>query len=822
MANRKSVSWHTIVAATAILISLCALCAPANAGVSPDVGRSIGDAINGTYAFIGETNLTFVDAAGDIIPEGYLVSDWTDSNINIPFPNRGTAFDSEEEDYRLLSGQYQVTDVLGAEKTRVIFVASEDDLEVETEVRGEENFGWIIRGDAITFEATTSLEKIKGSESNYISYKLLDPRGVRIYEVNGISLSDISVDIDGDNSLTLNTTGMRTGAYTLSIETDPETNNGLDAKGPGVSFEVRSKGITITANKETQTVGSDDGIIFTVSTTPDTDITLDVTWGIPLKVRFANVSIGVGEGGYGGASGTSEWDKTENPDDATFKVTAVFDATGSYEITATELISNTTDSISVEIVPYTATVSTDKTAYHIGENVKIKGSATAGDSITLKIDDVVVKTGLDVTEEASELYTWTTKDKSPDSYKIAIWVLPFSDPFSDPPDDSVTIMLLRGGLFADTSQNFVALGDEFTIKGTVPGRDRVDILTIAPDGGGGRGLDPDDIADETEGKLDAPGLTYATSGVSTDGIFETGEIEVDEDVDPGTYTIAVLNYGRDGVWGTSGNDNLLEVISDDYTRALRAKTTDQLLEMLKENTINAAGTDDLLSIVTIPVESGFVTLDELEDVPLGSSIMITGTTNRKKDTSIIVTVEGLDENTPDLKPQITAVTEDEETFYNTFSISFGTASANTGAYEATADDGGGHTDTATVNILMAEEPSVNASITPPPAIEAQEPEPETEDDAEEPTAEHATSTPIQGSETEEAASDLLYQEGLTEILLILWFIVAISAAVWVYRDANALGQKGLIWLILTLIFGIFGLVIWLGVKQKLNKGRTKL
>ena len=317
----------------------------------------------------------------------------------------------------------------------------------------------------------------------------------------------------------------------------------------------------------------------------------------------------------------------------------------------------------------------------------------------------------------------------------------------------------------------------------------MDILTIAPDGGGGRGLDPNDILDDTNGKIDAPGLRYETSGVDTDGEFETEDIAVGEEVDTGMYLIAALNYGRDGTWGNSRNDNLLEVVSNYYTSTLGAKTTDQLLAMLKDRTINAAGTDDLLGIATIKVEKGFVTLDELEDVHLGEKIAITGVTNRQVDTAIIVTVEGLDKTIPKLKPQIAKVKEDDDTFYNTFSVSFDTASANIGTYKVTADDSDGHTASTTVTILPAEEPSVNVSTTPPPTLppEIESPEPS----AEEPTVSSETPTPTEAEEEEE-------EEGST-FLAGTWFLI-----------------------IALPISAIFGFVFWRSRRQKTKRLNGRL
>jgi hypothetical protein len=271
------------IAVAVILLAFCALCAPAHAGVSPDVGRYIGDLDNGTYAYIGETNLKFVDTSGAIITEGYLVSAWENSNINIFFPNSGSAFDSEKEAYRLLPGFYKVTDLVGVEKTRVYF-ASNDELRVITEVRGEK-FSWVTKGGDITFKAETKLHNINDTLPNNISYKLLDSDGIRVpsYKV-GVSLTNIDVSGNGENSTVINTANLNVGTYTLSIETDPETNNGLDIEGIEVTFEIRSKGITIEAVSKEQYIGED--IVFTISTTPNTNITLQVTAGKDSNVWF--------------------------------------------------------------------------------------------------------------------------------------------------------------------------------------------------------------------------------------------------------------------------------------------------------------------------------------------------------------------------------------------------------------------------------------------------------------------------------------------------------------------------------------------------------
>jgi len=50
-------------------------------------------------------------------------------------------------------------------------------------------------------------------------------------------------------------------------------------------------------------------------------------------------------------------------------------------------------------------------------------------------------------------------------------------------------------------------------------------------------------------------------------------------------------------------------------------------------------------------------------------------------------------------------------------------------------------------------------------------------------------------------------------LAIAWFIIAILLCIWVYRDAESRGMSGALWLIIVLIAGIIGLIIYLVVRK---------
>lgn len=55
--------------------------------------------------------------------------------------------------------------------------------------------------------------------------------------------------------------------------------------------------------------------------------------------------------------------------------------------------------------------------------------------------------------------------------------------------------------------------------------------------------------------------------------------------------------------------------------------------------------------------------------------------------------------------------------------------------------------------------------------------------------------------------------GLICLIPIVWFIIAILLCIWVYRDAESRGMSGVLWLIIVLVAGIIGLIIYLVVRK---------
>jgi PGF-CTERM protein len=282
-------------------------------------------------------------------------------------------------------------------------------------------------------------------------------------------------------------------------------------------------------------------------------------------------------------------------------------------------------------------------------------------------------------------------------------------------DGSTVILMAEPTLAVEVSVVSVAQDDDFYVRGTAPGTDNVDILTLAPKGGGGKGMSAaGTVIPLVPGYVTragtVPGLYGATSGVSEVDYTYEKKIDVDDDADTGTYLVGVLSPGRDGIYNGVGEPSatLIAGIVRDYCGGnaglLASKTTEQFISILQDATKGAAGSDDLVEVTFIKVESPFVEIGPIADVPIGTDLVVTGTSNRKEGFSIVVTVKAPG---TELSPA-TALIEN-----GTFSATFDTSTATEGRYTVKADDGDGHTDEATVTLVTGV-PTPPTEVTPTP------------------------------------------------------------------------------------------------------------
>ena len=66
-----------------------------------------------------------------------------------------------------------------------------------------------------------------------------------------------------------------------------------------------------------------------------------------------------------------------------------------------------------------------------------------------------------------------------------------------------------------------------------------------------------------------------------------------------------------------------------------------------------------------------------------------------------------------------------------------------------------------------------------------------------------------------AQDEIFWGLGILMCLLIplIWFIVWILVAIWVYRDAEARGMSGVLWLLIVILLGLLGIIIYLVVRK---------
>jgi len=263
-------------------------------------------------------------------------------------------------------------------------------------------------------------------------------------------------------------------------------------------------------------------------------------------------------------------------------------------------------------------------------------------------------------------------------------------------------------LTAELSTTEIDPGDTFTVSGNATELEieQVDIITLAPCGGRGKGMNGSagTYIPITPGYVTVPatipGITYVTASVSEDDTFSK-EIHVHEDAEPGNYSVIVLHPGRDGYygWGIPNGSMLLPAIVRDYCSGkapgFLCRTQAQLLAIIEDATTWTAGSDDLMVALQIkvkgtptPCPTPCVSLDPISAIEVGDPLRVTGSTCRG-DTPILITVWG-----PDYTSQVVQPTGGK------FEATFDTEGIVPGTYGVRAEDiEEGYCDVTTVEVL---------------------------------------------------------------------------------------------------------------------------
>ena len=498
----------------------------------------------------------------------------------------------------------------------------------------------------------------------------------------------------------VNTTGWDLGTYKIKIKSRAEHARGLEIES--VEKELRIIKGTIDISAEKTSVAEEEIVRLTVTGVANRHIKVEAYPSSP------HVIFPVGIDDNPNAVETDHFTHTID-EDSTRTYAVKFNDTGSYTIKVTDLDAGLTDTVDISVTEKAVTFDVPSTVT-IGRKFTIKGSVNTGEKVDIAVEDYVYP-------ELNDIVVDENNEFSVDIDTSTTAITPFTVPGSvrlrafinrekgvgeidstETDDGSVAILMVRGGLEAKLSSKTIAQGDSFTISGTAPGSKALNILIIAPKGQAGSRIDGT-----------GTGIYDTTTSVSeTDDTFSK-KINVEENVDTGSYLIVVLSPGSDGQYNGlaagTGVNNFMTNLSATYT--LSGKTQEEILDMIQDATVNAAGSDDLIWIEYIKVEAPYVRLSPIESVPVGEPLVVNGTSNREEGFSIVVTVKGPVE----LPPQTVTLTN------GTFSATFDTSNAVPGTYTVKADDLDGHTDITTVEILAAvpsPTPSPSPTVLPSP------------------------------------------------------------------------------------------------------------
>lgn len=75
-------------------------------------------------------------------------------------------------------------------------------------------------------------------------------------------------------------------------------------------------------------------------------------------------------------------------------------------------------------------------------------------------------------------------------------------------------------------------------------------------------------------------------------------------------------------------------------------------------------------------------------------------------------------------------------------------------------------------------------------------------------------------DSEAAAGWAFLGLGMVCIFSLIWIVIAILIAIWVYKDAEKRGSSGVLWLIIVILTGIIGLIIWLVIRPPVGGKKT--
>jgi hypothetical protein len=645
----------------------------------------------------------------------------------------------------LLTGTYLATCADGCDNTTII--VEEPYLKLALKRSGK-SITSIPVNTTFTVELSTNLDPHDG-----VNLEVKDPSGNTLKANYDGTVFD-GVNVDHVTDLSINTAGWELGTYTFRVSTEEDYARGLETQSDLKSIAIVSGVLKIVAAK-TEIVELEN-LKLTVTGLPDTTITVLVERNAEHAVFPASKNDNPASTQRGAFNHTIDADGKR-------EYLVYFDRTGAYTVRVRDESSGSEDYVTVSVSKKHVTFTTPETC-SIGADLVINGTANTGKTVDIAINDRLVKVDVAIDTAGKFEVKLPTPDTPGTSLEDAIKIKGFIDGMYTLDQDvagadydgSTLVLMMVGGLTAETSVTVVAPGDFFTLSGTAPGSQGVDILIVAPKGGGDHGMNP---TNSIENDLPS-GMSYETAAVSSSTSRWSLEVEVDEDAATGTYLIFALTPGKNQLYDGMQTPDLLAGLATKYFAGdlskFGAKTQEQIRAMLVEVTTGAAGSDDYLRVLKLSVRRPEVALYVPAEVIIGENLTIAGSSNREGHT-IILKVKG----PLDLGTKFVTVLEGQ------FDAIFSTTEALTGEYTVEASDGEGHTDTATVTIIPPARVWEGPTATPEPSSTPSIPTPSEEPEST-PTAE-----PVP---TEPPASPLLPVPGFEVIAGLIALLTAFLSA----------------------------------------------
>lgn len=658
----------------AMIIAAALVIAPASAA------RDVNTSVNGNVIYVGEANLNFTDldlATGYLVRfTGNLQDRNVDHSITIPngqiveltrsmVPNANTG----GQIYHLFnSSDFQNSSVV-ALGTMTVRLPN-----VELQVRSGTNSiagSSVTPATALTIRVENNLAIQGGLIGIPMEIWVTSPGGGRAAigdtPLNNFPLTD---QVTMRDDLRLNSSAERAGTYTVQARWPslPQGNEFRDTannfrtmgfNSNTVTFEVRSRPLVITADRDSIIRGNTFSVTITGEVNQDVVLSVDDVASLegprdyPVMVNpFQNwFTLGnqpiQGEGAWNatinlGASGsrTVQFITSIDTDDRAFTI----------RVTPEGGARSDSETVRVRVEQGTVTITASGTGvYYIGEEITFSGIATENDEgeiflfitgpnigdmnleVTRSVTHAVPSnfTVVQVEDDDTWSHTWDTSDlgRTLDAGGYTIFVL--SDhvlrrDLGTVQFDTVSIQLRTGFITATSSGAIVARGDDLIISGTAMGDPSEVQVWIF-----GRNFQISEGADvEDDGSFE-----YELSGART------------QDLTSGQY-FAVIQHpmmngqldiipARDGSrTSPTGGDGLLWMIRNPETQAGSGVQNVLLSGLQATNAatalieaLNSPNIDDTYVRLSFVVEEANIWIDAVGDRVAGSTFTITGTTN---------------------------------------------------------------------------------------------------------------------------------------------------------------------------------------------------